>query len=159
MTDQLFVWVCRWEDFQHYLPKRDRGPVWIKDYTAQLDDDRYLSLNAHQRAVLHDIRIAFASARGKLPKDTRKLSNKLSIRVTKPTLEALNDAGFVEFLSREVLDNRLEKLYSRSRSKSKKKRKINPRAVPVLDTGSAPNPRERLRIAKTIEESLAEAAQ
>lgn len=115
MSDDLFVWISRWEEFQHYKPERDRAPAWIKTYPAQLDDERYLHLTDHQRAVLHDLRMAFAKARGRLSKDTRLLSNKLSLRVTMPTLQALNDAGFIEFCSRDDLEPRLEKLYSLSR--------------------------------------------
>ena len=44
MNDELWIWVTRWDDFQHYTPEPDRAPAWIKSYTKQLDDDRYLSL-------------------------------------------------------------------------------------------------------------------
>jgi hypothetical protein len=116
-----YIWVTRWEEFQHYRPDPKRGPAWIKAYTAQLDDERYLALNDKQRCVLHELRIAFANTRGKLPKDTRFLSRMLAQRVTEPTLQRLNQAGFIEFVSRPSLERRLDLLYSRSRSKKEKK--------------------------------------
>jgi hypothetical protein len=33
-TRGQYIWIARWGDFQHYAPRRDRGPAWIKDYRA-----------------------------------------------------------------------------------------------------------------------------
>ncbi len=114
MTTDLYVWISRWPDFQHYKPERDRAPAWIKAYTRQLDDSRYLDLSTHARGLLHDLRMAFARAHGELPMNTRQISHRVHSRVTKAQLEALNHAGFIEFLSREVLEHRLEQLYTGS---------------------------------------------
>lgn len=114
MSDPLYVWISRWSDFQHYKPERDRPPAWIKAYTKQLDDDTYLELTGTQRAILHDLRSAFARSHGKLAADTRRLSARIGLQVTSRTLERLNHAGFIELLSRETLDQRLDELYGNS---------------------------------------------
>lgn len=81
-----------------------------------------MALTPHQRAVLHDLRIAFARARGKLSTDTRRLSQRVGFRVSTAQLETLNHAGFIEFCSREALDQRLEKFYaSRARARGREK--------------------------------------
>lgn len=112
MTDPTYIWIVRWDDFQHYAPERDRAPAWIKAYTKQHDEDEYRTLTGTQRAVLHDLRIAFARARGKLMSDTRALSQRISLRVTSETLETLNHAGYIEIVSRPVLEQRLEAFYA-----------------------------------------------
>jgi hypothetical protein len=117
MSDDQYIWIVRWGDFQHYTPERGRGPAWIKQHTAQLSDDRYLALSSKSRSVLNDLRMVFATMRQRVPNDTRTISGLLAQRVTNVTLELLRDAGFIEFLSRAELDERVEALYSRSRSK------------------------------------------
>lgn len=116
MSGELFIWITRWEDFQHYKPERDRGPAWIKQHVAQLHDERYLGLTMVQRALLHDTRLLFSAYRGRLSSDTRALTHKIGHRITSAQLEALNHAGLIEFVSRETLDQRLEKLYSSPRA-------------------------------------------
>lgn len=59
-TGDMYVWITRWDEFQHYKPERDRAPAWIKDYTKQMNDDRYLRLTDRQRALLRDLRDVFA---------------------------------------------------------------------------------------------------
>lgn len=89
-----FIVVPGWEDFQHY---RDRDPVWIKTYTRLLSDDAYLTLSAHQRAVLHGVWLMYARSGAHLRLTTRSLSQQLNLRVMTRDLEALNQAGFLEF--------------------------------------------------------------
>jgi hypothetical protein len=117
--EQLYVWIVRWAEFQHYTPERDRAPAWIKDYTRQLDDDRYLDLTLHQRGLLADLRLAFSKARADLELDRSRLSARLGATVYQRDLEALNHAGFIEFISRETLEQRLDLLYSRSRPRAR----------------------------------------
>lgn len=109
---QEYLWICRWEQFQHYPPREDSGPAWIKAHTKQLSDDRYLDLTAAQRAVLHDLRMEFARSRGRLTSDPRRITQRLCMKVTRAQLEALNHAGFIEFVSREVLEEALERFYA-----------------------------------------------
>lgn len=117
MKRGAWIWITRWQDFQHYQPERDRAPAWIKEYTKQLDDDRYLRLSMYQRAVLHDVRTAFARAHGRLPTDTRQLTQRIGHRVTSVNLDALNHAGFIDYVSRPVLEQRLDQLYSNARAR------------------------------------------
>lgn len=116
----LYIWICRWPEFQHYAPSRDRGPAWIKDYTAQLDDERYIRLSDRRRALLGDIRRVFATMRGRLPDDARMITRQRCSQTRRVDLDALSDAGFIEFVSRDVLDQRLEDLYaSRARARGR----------------------------------------
>lgn len=88
-----WIVIPRWEEFQHY---KNRDPVWIRVYTRLLSDDAYLSLTPHRALVLHRLWLEYARSGRTLPLDTRKLSRRLSLRVTSRDIEALNDAGFVE---------------------------------------------------------------
>ena len=108
---QIYIWISRWEEFQHYKPERDRGPAWIKSYTKQMLDDRYLRLTDRQRALLRDIRDVFAMTAGRLPRDTRTISRHRHQQTRDADLQALNRAGLIEFCSREGLEHRLEILY------------------------------------------------
>jgi hypothetical protein len=110
-----YIWIPRWKDFQHYRPKRERGPAWIKTYTAQLDDARYLALTDSQRALLHDLRLMFALYRARLPLNRRSITLRRNLTPYQRHLDALNHAGLIEFISRETLEERLEKLYNRER--------------------------------------------
>jgi hypothetical protein len=121
MMGDLFIWISRWEEFQHYAPERDRPPAWIKEYTKQLDDDRYRDLTQHQRGLLASLRLAFSKARADMKLDRGKLSARIGATVYQRDLDALNHAGFIELISREVLDQRLDHLY----------RSSSPRARPL----------------------------
>ena len=109
--------------------------------------------------MLHDLRMLFATHRGRLPSDTRTLSGLLAQRVTNATLERLNHAGFIEFYSRETLDQALEKLYSRTRVREREE----PKAVTSTETtranGTNERPEELEHIETAIAASLATAAQ
>ena len=112
MTDPTYIWIVRWEEFQHYAPSRERGPAWIKDYTAQLSDERYLRLSDRQRALLRDLRDIFATFRGRLPDDSRMITRQRNSQTRRGDLDALNHAGFIRFLSRPDLDLALEAFYA-----------------------------------------------
>jgi hypothetical protein len=159
---EQYLWITRWEDFQHYQPERDRAPGWIKTYTKQLDDDRYLDLTLQQRAVLHDLRSAFARSHGRLTSAPAQLTRRINGRVTSALLAALNHAGFIEFVSREVLEQRLEKFYaSRAPARSRRSKKLEgegERASTPLATPPATSNGKALGFHKQqIEHSLAEA--
>lgn len=165
--NERYIWICRWEDFQHYAPDRDRPPAWIKTYTKQLSDDRYLDLTAAQRALLHDLRSDFARSHGRLTSEPRRLTQRLACRVTSDQLQALSDAGFIRFVSRTTLDTALEKLYaSRARDRAhdleveveveQKQKQANAKAHPP--DPPRPNGTQPTDIADTIDASLAEQA-
>lgn len=93
--------VRNWERFQHrdvVRAKHGRAPVWIKLYTELLSDEAFLSLSEHRRLVLICVWLEYARTRARLPLDTRSLSRRLQLRVTRADLEALNHAGFLGFL-------------------------------------------------------------
>lgn len=118
MSERLWIWVPKWEDFQHYKPERDRPPAWIKSYTRQLDDDRFLDCSLAARGLLESVRIAFARSSGRLPSDTRGLSRRIGAKVTNAQIAALCDAGLLEVVSRPTLELRLEAFYaSRARAR------------------------------------------
>lgn len=117
---ERWIWIVRWPEFQHYTPERDRAPAWIKDYPRQLDDARYLRLTDRQRALLGDLRRVFATMRGRLPDDAAMIARRRGRQTRDVDLEALSHAGLIEFCSRQVLDQRLEKLYaSRARPRAR----------------------------------------
>lgn len=136
-----YIWIVRWQDFQHYRPERDRAPAWIKTYTKQLDDHRYLELTWAQRAILHDLRSAFARSHGRLPSAPRQLSQRLAGRVTSAQLEALSHAGFIDIISRATLEQRLDSLYSSPRARievegEEEREHPNPNPEPVASNGA-----------------------
>jgi hypothetical protein len=139
---ERYIWIPRWEDFQHYAPARERGPAWIKTHTAQLSDDRYLRLSSKSRSVLHDLRMLFATMRQRVPNDSRTLSGLLGQRVTNVTLESLRDAGLIEFISRDVLEERIESLLaSRTPAHSRRSKEVEedkepPQTPPQTRRGS-----------------------
>lgn len=95
MTD--YIHIRNWDKFQHPdATKRGNNPKWIKSLTPLLSDDDYLNLTGHQRAVLHGIWLEYARSGQQLALSTGSLSRRLSLRVTKRTLTALNQAGFIE---------------------------------------------------------------
>lgn len=112
MDEPQWIWICRWEDFQHYPPDRDRGPAWIKQHTPQLADERYTDLPPRARALLHDLRMAFATARGQLSDNTRTLSRRVFGQVRRDDLDLLAGAGLIEICSRATLEQRLEAFYT-----------------------------------------------
>lgn len=141
VVDEDFIWLSRWETFQHYKPDPERGPKWIKTHTAQLADSRYLDLTDRQRALLHDLRMMFATFRGRVPCDAPMIARHRGRHTRDVDLDSLNHAGLVEFVSRATLERRLEQLYSRSRAeveveKEKELRASKPLAADVFSAHS-----------------------
>ena len=114
--------IPNWKDFQHAdVIKRGHAPAWIKTFTRLLSDDNYLDLTPPQRALLHGIWLEYARSGGKVTEDTAKLSRRLSLRVTKQMLAALNHAGFIEI--------RPDTVTPLTRLEEKREEEINPKAV------------------------------
>lgn len=105
MTDLGWIEIPNWDRFQHY---RDRDPPWIKFYTELLHDPDYLALSGDQRAILHGLWLEYASSRRRLRAETRSLSSRLLLRVTKRQLETLNHAGFITILASKPLASRYQ---------------------------------------------------
>lgn len=112
-----YIWISRWEDFQHYRPERDRPPAWIKDYTKQMTDARYLRLSDRQRALLVDLRRIHATTSLRTPCDHTVIGRHRQMRTFKSDLDALRQAGFIEYVSRRTLEQRLDQLYSSPRAR------------------------------------------
>jgi hypothetical protein len=111
-----YIWVNRWDEFQTFQTKRNKpwAPPWIRNYTAQLSDDRYLDLTDRQRALLHDLRMVFAVTRGRLRRDTPTIARYRHRQTRDEDLAALNHAGFIEFCSGTVLEQRRNAFWNRS---------------------------------------------
>lgn len=126
MSDR-WIWISKWETFQHYVPEPGRVPAWTKMYTQLITDEAYLDLSSHRRGVLHGLWLAFASSRCRLGADTRSLSSRLRLRVTTPDIVSLSDAGFIEVCSRETLESlyrsSMTALASRAPARSREKEK------------------------------------
>lgn len=137
-SNEAEIVIPKWGSFQHY--KKQTRPPWIKSYTKLLHDDSYLSLTDTQRAVLHGLWLLYAASGRKVPGNTSKLSRQLSMRVTKRTLEALEQAGFIRFRSRAGLDE----LSSRREEEEKKLK-----AFPDLATNG--NGLSQFQVPKTAE--------
>jgi hypothetical protein len=112
MAEHQWIWVSRWEDFQHYQHSDGKVPAWTKSYTQLVNDEAYLNLSSHLRAVLHGVWLSFASARCHLGAETSSLSSRLRLRVMTRDIYSLCDAGFIQVCSREALDE----LYSAYRA-------------------------------------------
>ena len=122
-SEKTWLWVVRWDEFQHYKPERDHGPAWIKSYSRQLDDDRFLDLSLALRGLLESLRLALGRAGGRLPNDTQSISRRIGAKVRREQIEALCDAGLIEVCSRATLEQRLEQFYaSRAPARSRRTR-------------------------------------
>jgi hypothetical protein len=91
--DDGWIVIPNWRRFQHY---KDRNPKWIKVYTELMSDDAFLALSFHQRGVLISLWLEYAAGRRQIIDNTATVSRRLGGRVSRATLEALNDAGFTE---------------------------------------------------------------
>lgn len=104
MSEQRYITVPNWTGptgFQHY---KDRDPKWIKNYTRLLMKDEYRKLTFKQRGLLHGIWLAFASSGGKLGASPAQLGRILGEETVRTRdIEALNHAGFIEFLASGAL--------------------------------------------------------
>jgi hypothetical protein len=90
----LYIIIRNWQRFQHY---KDRSPPWIKNHVQLLHNHDYLDLPGDCRAILHGLWLEYASSHARLPLDTRSLSRRLGLRVTRQQLDRLNHAGFLEY--------------------------------------------------------------
>ena len=118
MADEWII-VRNWDTFQHY---RDRRPPWIKVYLDLTHNEEFLELTGHERGVLLGLWLEYAASGRKLRHDTAMISRRLGLKVTKRTLKALNDAGFIEISASAALASR-----ARTREKEKETDPPTPR--------------------------------
>lgn len=108
-TDDWII-VPHWGRFQHYGTAR--RPIWIKNYNALLHKDSYTDLTLGQRGLLHGIWLAYAEAKGQLRK--RGLNTRTgTARVPQSSLDALLQAGWIEFSASKPLDLDLKHVHAR----------------------------------------------
>lgn len=137
-----YIWISRWNEFQHYRPDSSRAPKWIKDYIGQMNDDRYLSLTDRQRALLRDLRDVFAMTLGRVPDDTRTISRHRHSQTRDEDLETLSRAGLIDRISRETLEQRLEEFYRSPRAEVEVDLDLEEeKALAVSDTRNGANPK------------------
>lgn len=127
MSDR-YIFIPSWERHQHYKDKT--RPPWIKLHVSLLHDDEWLNLTEGQRSALIGIWLLYASTARHLTANTASLSRQLGQRVSSRTLNALNEAGFIEFRSREAL----EQVYARSRSRSREEVSIRDQRAKPAET-------------------------
>jgi hypothetical protein len=102
---ERWIEVVGWEKFQHY---KDRDPVWIKIYTRLMSDDRWRQLTFHQRGVLVSLWLEYARGHRQIRGSTLTVSRRLGGRVSRATLEALRDAGFIRVSASKPLAPRYQ---------------------------------------------------
>jgi len=107
MADLGWIEIPRWRDFQHYDPAK-RTPPWVKTYTRLMSDGAYLDLTGDQRAILHGLWLEYASSSCRLRAETRSLTRRLNLRVTRAQLERLEEAGFIRLSASTMLAKRLQ---------------------------------------------------
>lgn len=113
-SEEQWISIVDWErEYQHYDPQKrlqnPRGSMpWIKNYTRLMQNDEYLELTEHCALILHRLWLVYAMSACRLRADTRSLSRKTGLRVTKSHLVSLNHAGFIELVdSRELAEGYL----------------------------------------------------
>jgi hypothetical protein len=145
MNDDLYIWVNRWPDFQTFQKKRNKpwAPPWIRTYTKLLDDKAYQDLPPETRSLLHGLWMLFARSRLTLPKDTRHLSRNLHQRVLTQQLDRLNHAGFIDFCSGTVLEQKRNAFWNSSTLEVEVEvEEKTPTYLPTEVRGAARNGRE-----------------
>lgn len=103
-TDDRWIWINRWETFQHYKPQPGQVPAWTKSYTQLINDDAYLGLSAGRRALLHGLWLSFTSARLRLRFDVTSLNSRMRLSAKLGDYKSLEHAGFITICSRAALD-------------------------------------------------------
>lgn len=97
MSEERWIVIPRWDEFQHRDMARSNVPPWVKNLTRLLSDEAYLSLTPHRRALLHGLWLEYARTRRQLPENTASISRRLAMKVTSRDLASLNHAGFLDF--------------------------------------------------------------
>ncbi len=95
-----YIHIRNWDRFQHPDVTRGRSTAapWIKDYTAQEDDDDYRALTLAERGLLHCLRRAYARRKCLgIPQESRTIASIVGQKVSTKQIERLNHAGFIVF--------------------------------------------------------------
>ena len=114
-TGERWIVVPNWDRFQHY---KDRTPVWLKLYLELRDSDEWRRLSYAQRGLLVTIWMEFAATRGEIR--TSWLAHRTGRRTPDTQVEALNDAGFIEFSASRPLALRYQPASPEKKGEEKK---------------------------------------
>jgi hypothetical protein len=119
LNDERYIAIRDWDRLQNadVFKKSGGRPPWIKLYHSLLDDDGYLGLTPKRQSILIGLQMLYARKGRAIAEHTASISRALGQRVLSSDLEALNDAGFIDFLSRDALEDSLEPVAPRSRSR------------------------------------------
>lgn len=100
MSERYFI-PRNWEKHQGY---KKRGPKWIRNYVALLDDPKYLDLNEGCRGALHGLWLLYARAGRPLPLSSTHTARQLGISSQAATayLKALLSNEFIELVPESV---------------------------------------------------------
>lgn len=138
-----YIYVKRWEDFQHPDAKRRAGPgmAWIKNYTGLLDNDAYLDLPPTARALLHAIWILTARmGQGRCTASAQHLQRMTNFPAghVQKNLDLLNHAGFITIRASKMRANRKQPASpEKEGSKEPQKEKKSARATDAAENGAA----------------------
>jgi hypothetical protein len=136
MDGDQWIVVCNWHKFQHYKTRDGEQitcPDWIKNYVRLLHEDAYLRLTLQQRGLLHGLWLEYAMSGTCLRLDLYLVNRSLNVSAKMSTLEALRDAGFIEFSSRPSL---AQKRREEKRDKPNGLSPPTPRENPIWDVVS-----------------------
>ncbi len=103
-----YIWVNGWEKFQKYQAKRGKpwAPPWIRLYHEVWSNDDFLELPESTRLLLLGLWSLFAHHKLTVRSGRTHLQRQLNMRVNSSQLERLNHAGFIDFCSGTVLEQR-----------------------------------------------------
>lgn len=88
--EDVWIVVPNWAEFQHY---RNRSPVWIKAYTALLDNPEWCTLTVAEQGILLNVWLLYARTEGRL--SYARLTREIRPRLARKHFDRLCDAGFV----------------------------------------------------------------
>lgn len=116
-----FIWMNGWERFQTFQTKRGKlwTPPWIKVYSTLLENPDYLDLPPRRRSILVGLWLVFgrcpAGGRLVLGSSLAQIGRIIADdSVRKRDLDSLNHAGWIDFCSRTVLEQRWDTFWNSS---------------------------------------------
>lgn len=122
-SDEAWIVVPNWAKFQHY---RDRSPVWIKAYTALLDNPEWCELTVAEQGTLLNVWLLYARTEGRLRYG--RAAREIRPRLSRKTVDRLCHAGFIVLVASEPL------------AQSKRQRQIAKAVTSTVDVANGNGP-------------------
>jgi len=97
MSDERWIVIPKWDDYQHRDAARSLVPAWLKLHTELGSKPEFLELSHHLRGVLLGLWIEYARSKRQLRDSTVTLTRQLGQRVTRRDVDSLSHAGFIHF--------------------------------------------------------------